>query len=283
MVVMEEEQNNKKELKEKDSENIKDYCGIIMPISAIDGCNEKHWADVKSIMSEAIRKAGFNPRIVSASDDCRVIQKNIVQNIYDDKIVVCDVSGKNPNVMFELGMRLAFDKPAVIVMDNQTQYSFDTSVIEHITYPRNLDYYAIIDFQNTLSKKICATIESSNAPDYSTFLKQFAKIKIAKIEDKEGTAQDAILDKLDNLNSQIIKMQNNEISVDGLTRDIIMDKIRDYSQKNNIPEHIIRSGQDFIHCNELRNQLFQDPILLKICKGNVERLNTEIQNYIFSF
>ena len=150
---MEEEQNNKKELKEKDSEKIKDYCGIIMPISAIDGCNEKHWVDVKSIISDAICKAGFNPRIVSASDDCSVIQKNIVQNIYDDKIVVCDVSGKNPNVMFELGMRLAFDKPAVIVMDNQTQYSFDTSVIEHITYPRNLDYYAIIDFQNTFKKK----------------------------------------------------------------------------------------------------------------------------------
>lgn len=185
------------------------YCGIIMPISTIDECDEKHWANVKSIISEAISKAGFNPRIVSASDDCSVIQKNIVQNIYDDKIVVCDVSGKNPNVMFELGMRLAFDKPVIIVTDDKTPYSFDTSVIEHITYPRNLDYYAIIDFQNKLSKKICATIESSKDPNCSTFLKQFAKIKIAKIEDKDGTAEDLILSKIDELDNKINRLQVN--------------------------------------------------------------------------
>jgi hypothetical protein len=34
---------------------------------------------------------------------------------------------KNPNVMFELGMRLAFDKPAIIIKDNRTNYSFDTA------------------------------------------------------------------------------------------------------------------------------------------------------------
>lgn len=186
-----------------------DNCGIIMPISTIDGCNDKHWADVNLIISDAIREAGFNPRIVSTSDDCSVIQKNIVQNIYDDKIVVCDVSGRNPNVMFELGMRLAFDKPTIIVIDDKTPYSFDTSVIDHISYPRNLDYFAILEFKEKLTKKICATIESSKDPHYSTFLKQFAKIKLAKIEDKEGTIEEELLSKMDELNNKINKIERN--------------------------------------------------------------------------
>jgi len=283
MVIMEEEQNDKKELKEKEPENIKDYCGIIMPISAIDGCNEKHWADVKSIISEAIRDAGFTPRIVSTSDDSGIIQQRIVQNIYDDKIIVCDVSGRNPNVMFELGMRLAFDKPTILIMDNNTDYTFDTSIIEHLIYPRSLDYYQTRDFKDNLKNKIIATISKAEDPNYSTFLKQFGEFKTAKIDKKDVKLEEVILNKLESLSSQIIRMQNNEISVDGLTRDIIMGKIRDYSQKNNIPEHMIRSGQDFVHCNELRNQLFQDSLLLKLCKGNVERLKSEIQNYIFSF
>jgi hypothetical protein len=70
------------------------------------------------------------------ADDIGVIQKRIVQNLYSSDVIVCDVSGKNPNVMFELGMRLAFDKPTLIVKDDKTDYSFDTGIIEHVPYPR---------------------------------------------------------------------------------------------------------------------------------------------------
>ncbi len=55
-------------------------------------------------------------------------------------IVVCDISARNANVMFELGMRLAFDKPTVIIKDERTPYSFDISSIEHLDYPSDLRY-----------------------------------------------------------------------------------------------------------------------------------------------
>ncbi len=104
-------------------------CGLIMPISAIDGCTMEHWAEVKDIIIEATRcieNYVVTTTLVSDSDDVGVIQKRIIQNIYNSDIVICDVSGKNPNVMFELGMRLAFDKPTIIIKDDCTDYSFDT-------------------------------------------------------------------------------------------------------------------------------------------------------------
>ena len=110
----------------------KEICGLVMPISAIDGLPESHWAEVLSLISEAIEKAGVTPNLVSNADDVGIIQKRIIQNLYDNPIVMCDVSSKNPNVMFELGMRLAFDKPTIIVKDDKTTYSFDTSPIEHL-------------------------------------------------------------------------------------------------------------------------------------------------------
>ncbi|MDX0654689.1 hypothetical protein GOD34_28880 [Sinorhizobium medicae] len=112
-------------------------CGIVMPISAIDGCDEDHWLQVRDILNDAISSAAYEPNLVSDADVIGVIQKRIVQNLYDHPIVVCDVSGKNPNIMLELGMRLAFDKPVVIVKDDQTSYSFDTAPIEHLPYPRS--------------------------------------------------------------------------------------------------------------------------------------------------
>ncbi len=173
-------------------------CGLIMPISPIDGCDALHWNAVNRILSEAIVSAGYKARMVSESDGSGIIQKNIVQNLYYDPIVVCDVSGKNPNVMFELGLRLAFDKPTVIVKDDKTDYSFDTSPIEHIPYPRDLSYYEILDFKDKLKRKILATIkEQEENKEYSVFLQHFGKFKIAKIQDKEASVNEILLSKMD--------------------------------------------------------------------------------------
>lgn len=150
--------------------NKKQKCGLIMPISALDGCNEQHWSEVKEILSEAISEADLEPAMVSEADDVGIIQKRIIQNIYLNPIVVCDVSGKNPNVMFELGMRLAFDKPTIIVKDDKTAYSFDTSPIEHLTYPRDLRFNHIRKFKGDLANKLRGTLKKADSdPAYTTF------------------------------------------------------------------------------------------------------------------
>src|SRR6218665_2650961 len=138
-------------------------CGIIMPISQIDGCSENHWADVLDIISESIEESGFDANLVSNADEIGVIQKRIIQNLYDNPIVVCDVSGKNPNVMIELSLRLAFDQPTIIIKDDKTSYSFDTSPIEHLEYPRDLRFNKMIEFKEKLTDRIKKTYDKSNS------------------------------------------------------------------------------------------------------------------------
>lgn len=208
-----EKQEAKSIQEPKETDQSKMTCGIIMPISSIDNCTKEHWIEVKKIIFEAIRAADFTPSLVSDADDSGVIQKRIVQNIYDNDIVVCDVSCKNPNVMFELGMRLAFDKPTIIVMDDNTNYSFDTSVIEHLSYPRNLSYYQILDFQKKLTNKITATFsKAKDDPNYTTFLKHFGEFDVAHIEKKKGTLDQAILSKLEDLSIQLSSIQRQRLS-----------------------------------------------------------------------
>jgi len=148
-------------------------CGLVMPISAIDGCTAEHWAEVKAIIAQAVDAIAdprFHVKIVSEADDVGVIQKRIVQSLYNADIIVCDVSGKNPNVMFELGMRLAFDKPTVIVKDDKTDYSFDTAPIEHVSYPRDLRFSKIVAFKELLAAKVLGTYQASKTdPTHSTF------------------------------------------------------------------------------------------------------------------
>lgn len=191
----------------------KPTCGIVMPISAMDGCTESHWADVLDILTEAIEDAGFEGNLVSNADDVGIIHKRIIQNLYDNPVVVCDVSGKNPNVMFELGLRLAFDKPTVIVKDDKTSYSFDTSAIEHLEYPRDLRFSRIVDFKQKLAEKIAAThSRATSDPQYTTFLKHFGEFTVAKIEKKEVSGQEFILEELRSVRSAMRRLEYLSIS-----------------------------------------------------------------------
>lgn len=186
-------------------------CGIVMPISSLDGCTDAHWSDVLEILTESIEQAGFDGNLVSNADDVGIIQKRIIQNLYDNPIVVCDVSGKNPNVMFELGMRLAFDKPTIIVKDDRTTYSFDTSPIEHLEYPRDLRFSRIVDFKQKLTDKIKATYEKATTDNnYTTFLKHFGEFTVAKLDKKEVSGQEFILEELRSLRMSMRRMERNQ-------------------------------------------------------------------------
>jgi hypothetical protein len=184
-----------------EEQSSKHVCGIVMPISTIDGCTSEHWAEVQKIFIKSIEDAGFNGRIVSDADDVGVIHKRIIQNLRNNPIVICDVSAKNPNVMFELGMRLAFDMPAIIVKDDKTDYVFDFSFIEHITYPRDLNYSKINEFKNKLSRKIKSTYLSAQSENYTTFLKHFDDTNTLNIA---RTARDlAVSDRLERVEKEL--------------------------------------------------------------------------------
>jgi|SRR5436190_5967530 len=204
----------------------KEICGLVMPISAIDGLPESHWAEVLSLISEAIEKAGVTPNLVSNADDVGIIQKRIIQNLYDNPIVMCDVSSKNPNVMFELGMRLAFDKPTIIVKDDKTTYSFDTSPIEHLSYPRDLRYVQIVEFKEKLADKIKGThSKASSDASYTTFLKNFGESTIAKLDKKEVSGQEFILEELRAMRASIQRLERTSEGVSLRRRSRIVDTI----------------------------------------------------------
>lgn len=202
------------EISIKDQKDTRLTCGIIMPIATMSTeYMADHWTDVRQILHRAIEKAGFIPRIVSDSEESTVIHGSIINNIYNDAIIVCDVSNKNANVMFELGMRLAFNKPVVIVKDDKTDYSFDTGNIQHEPYRRDLRHNTVEKFIEDLSRKITKTYEASQKEEYQSFLSYFGKFEVAKIENKSIGEEEALaklLNKMNSIESQLKMVSQNE-------------------------------------------------------------------------
>lgn len=108
--------------------------------------------------------------------------------------------------MFELGIRLAFDKPTIIVKDDKTTYSFDTSPIEHLVYPRDLRFARIVEFKEKLTEKIQATHKKATEDkNYTTFLKHFGEFTVAKLDKKEISSQQFILEELRAIRNEMVQ------------------------------------------------------------------------------
>ncbi|MWC91989.1 hypothetical protein, partial [Escherichia coli] len=232
----------------KDNKNMPPHiCGIIMPIADIEGYPTGHWRNVHDIICEASNDAGFKANLVSSDDDVAVIQKRIVQNLYENPIVVCDISARNANVMFELGMRLAFDKPTVIIKDERTPYSFDISSIEHLEYPSDLRYQSINLFKERLASKIKETyLKSVTDPEYTTFLKHFGTFKVAQLDQKEVSETEYLASEIKDIKSLLISLR-----ATATTKSRFFDSPKNYSQqeidnsvdiiKNGVASYTIRS------------------------------------------
>lgn len=101
-------------------------CFIIMPFV------EKHESHatgffqevLNSLIVPAAKNSGFVARTASrhGSD---VIQSTIVNDLLKADLVVADLTEHNPNVLFELGMRMREDKPVALIKAKGTGRIFD--------------------------------------------------------------------------------------------------------------------------------------------------------------
>lgn len=101
-------------------------------------------------------------------------------------MVLCDLSGNNPNVFLELGWALRADRPYVLIKDDETKFTFDLNQNSTFKYSSRL--------QPTLLEKeipaLKACIESTlndNEKKYSLIKKlSIARIPIDTIKGKEA-------------------------------------------------------------------------------------------------
>lgn len=182
-------------------------CGLIMPISDMAPYPEGHWSDVKTIIEDAVRlipDVTFKTRLVSENDASHFIQKTIIQQVYKDDIIVCDLSGHNPNVFLELGMRLAFARPVVLIVDERYTSVFDVSIIEHVKYPSDLRHGMIENFKQKLADKVAATYQQSlDEPDRKFFLEHFDITEVASLDTNRVSQDEAVLKALGDIHADV--------------------------------------------------------------------------------
>lgn len=141
-------------------------CFIAMPITTPDPSlyhdDSRHFIHVmEHLFIPAIRAAGLNP-ISPIAQGAELIHAEIIRNIEECELVLCDVSTLNANVFFELGIRTALNKPVCIVKDDLTaRIPFDTTIINHHTYASAMQPWVLNSQVPALTEHIKASLAKS--------------------------------------------------------------------------------------------------------------------------
>lgn len=108
-----------------------DLCFILMPIKEpFNRIYQDHIIPV-------VKSCNFNPLRADDIFTSSSIVEDIWEHINRAKLIISDVSGKNPNVFYELGIAHTIGKDVIIITQNKDDIPFDLRHIRYFLYVDN--------------------------------------------------------------------------------------------------------------------------------------------------
>lgn len=199
------------------SKEVNKSCFVIMPIADCEGYEKGHFAHVyNDIIKPAIEKTEFMAIRADEVKETNLIHLDILKKLIDAPIAVCDLSTRNPNVLFELGIRQAFDKPVVLIQEKGTPKIFDIAPLRYLEYSKEMKYHEVLESQKKLQEAIEATMGVENEADnINSIVKLMALSSSAVIPNLDKSNKEVMA--LDFLQAQMtdLKMMMEMIMQDG--------------------------------------------------------------------
>jgi hypothetical protein len=156
-------------------------CFVIMPFSDPTEYEKGHFDFVyNGILCPAIESANFSPVRADDNKSGNIIHKKIMDDLINSSMVLCDLSTRNPNVLFELGIRQVVDKPFVLVQEKDTPRIFDVAFNFTPEYEYTKDYVKVIKYQNDIKKALIDTYNEWKNGKFISIIKLFSPEVLAK-------------------------------------------------------------------------------------------------------
>ncbi|HZS49089.1 MAG TPA: hypothetical protein VFC63_28740 [Blastocatellia bacterium] len=173
----------------------KQECFIIMPISDHDSYTKGHFGHVyEDIFKPACLNAGYQPVRADQVKETNLIHLDVLQRLLSSPMAICDLSTRNPNVLFELGLRQAFDKPVVLVQEEGTAQIFDIAPLRYTNYRKERIYHEVLEDQAKITRAILDTKDATeNKKGINSIVKLLALTEPARIETISDKEKDPLL------------------------------------------------------------------------------------------
>jgi hypothetical protein len=145
------------------NKNTENQCFVMMPFG---NPFDEYYLE---IYKKAIEENDLKP--VRADDLFRPspIIRDIWEYINNSKVLLADITGLNPNVMYELGLAHAIAKPVILISDNIKNVPFDLRHLRILIYNTERPKWAN-KLKNSIERSIAEILENPNDAILSAFL-----------------------------------------------------------------------------------------------------------------
>jgi response regulator RpfG family c-di-GMP phosphodiesterase len=137
-------------------------CFVIMPFSSTKSCSKQEWNE---IYSKLIKPAVENAERGYLCERSSALMGSIIEEVLDSlnraDIVIADMTDRNPNVLYELGVRHALRNSTILIAQSLTDIPFDLQ-----PYAAQEYQWKLADDKKAFKKRIRELIELiENEPD----------------------------------------------------------------------------------------------------------------------
>lgn len=235
---MAESKKSKVENQDVPQENNKEKtCFVIMPIADHPDYEIGHFERVyKYLIQPACIQAGYKPIRADDTKASNMIMLDVLKNIVDCDMAICDLSSRNANVFYELGLRQAFDKKTILIRDGKHDVPFDLLGFRYVNYSPSLR----VDTVNKEINDIATMLDKTDNADITdaNSIVSILKMRPAEIDpktlNKEESLIFSVLSKLSELDRKVGFISNNKLSQ--------RQYLRTYFPNTNIPNILTNSS-----------------------------------------
>ncbi|MFZ3169874.1 MAG: hypothetical protein WA130_19855 [Candidatus Methanoperedens sp.] len=140
-------------------------CFVIAPIGD-EGSEVRRRSDqvLKHIIAPAAKECDYETIRADKISEPGLITSQVIQHLIDDSLVIADLTGRNPNVFYELAIRHAIKKPIVQIIQSGESIPFDVAATRTIQFDHK-DLDSVAKCKEELMKQIRSVEDNPSLVD----------------------------------------------------------------------------------------------------------------------
>lgn len=196
---------------------IKKTCFIITPIGDVSSeIRRKADGLIRSVIKPVLEKEKFEAIIPHEISTSGPIGNDIINNIINSNLCIANLTGLNPNVMYELAVRHAANKPIVCIAERGTILPFDLTT-ERVLFYSN-DMCGVAELKEELPKYVESAMDT----------------KIVQLNPITNACKDFVIEK--------VKTTSDNVTIDRL--EVLVTRLSSILGNNYSPKNTYRKVRD---------------------------------------
>lgn len=218
-------------------------CFIVTPIGA-DDSEIRRAVDgvIDAVIEPVLNSFNFGYTVAHRMVDAGSITKQVISELIESDLVICNLTNLNPNVMYELAVRHAVRKPVVCIALKGTKIPFDIQDDRVIFYEN--DMQGAMELRFRLEQMVPSALEDI-VPDNPIYRATESEAIMQKAQG-ESSSDEFILRAVERLER---KVHGLDLTLEGKIQDVPRDQQHHFSRV--IFEDDISKNEIATICNKL--------------------------------